>query len=524
MTKLSKAHTAAGRYEALVSEREPFLRRARECAELTVPTLMPPAGHNGSTEYYTPWQGTGAEGLNNLSSKLLLALFPPNSPFFRMSIDDFALEELTQQKGARAEIEKALNRYERAVAGEVESRAIRNSAFEALKQLVLSGNTLLYIGEEPGAMRVFRLDRYVVLRDPSGNPLEMVVREDVALAALPDEVQEMLKDAANGKPSDPLKTLQLYTWIKRVKNKWTVHQEINGLVVPESEGAYPMDRCPWLPLRFSRIDGESYGRGYVETMMGDLRALEGLAQAIVEGSAAAARLLILVNPNGTTRAEDVTDSENGAAIAGQEGDVAMLQTNKASDFRVALETINNIERRLSRAFLMNASVQRPGERVTAEEIRFMAGELEDTLGGVYSVLSQELQLPLVKLLIAAMEKGRRLPALPKAMVKPVITTGLEALGRGHDLNKLQLFAQALSALGPDTLRAELNVSDFVTRIGAALGIDTNGLVKSPEQKAQEAQQAQQQQMMMEAMAKLGPGAMNIARDQMAPQAAAAPPQ
>ncbi|WP_416142518.1 portal protein [Escherichia coli] len=47
----------------------------------------------------------------------------------------------------------------------------------------------------------------------------------------------------------------------------------------------------------------------------------------------------------------------------------------------------------------NSAVQRTGERVTAEEIRYVASELEDTLGGVYSILSQELQLPLVRVLL-----------------------------------------------------------------------------------------------------------------------------
>ena len=44
----------------------------------------------------------------------------------------------------------------------------------------------------------------------------------------------------------------------------------------------------------------------------------------------------------------------------------------------------------------------------------------------------------------------------------------------------------------------MNVDDYISRLAASLGIDTQGLIKSPEQKqaeAQAAQQAQQQQMM-----------------------------
>ena len=76
-------------YNACEGGRDAFLRRARDCAELTIPYLVPPSHQTGSTTYVTPFQGVGARGVNNLASKLLLALLPPNSPFFRVVIDKF---------------------------------------------------------------------------------------------------------------------------------------------------------------------------------------------------------------------------------------------------------------------------------------------------------------------------------------------------------------------------------------------------------------------------------------------------
>jgi hypothetical protein len=185
---------------------------------------------------------------------------------------------------------------------------------------------------------------------------------------------------------------------------------------------------------------------------------------------------------------------------------------KFGDFRVAQDAAQAIIQRLSFAFLLNTAIQRGGDRVTAEEIRYMAGELEDALGGVYSVLSLEFQLPLVTRIIFVMERAGRFPKLPKGMIRPTITTGLEALGRGHDLNKLNVFASTAAQIAQ--LPPEINKADFLTRVGTSLGIDMAGLVKTPEQMAQE----QQQQMMQQMIDKLGPNAMNILRDQMNPQA------
>ena len=79
------------------------------------------------------------------------------------------------------------------------------------------------------------------------------------------------------------KLVELYTHIERKNDFFEVYQEVKGEVIAGSKGKYKLDAMPFLPLRFSRIDGEDYGRGFVEELLGDLRSLEGLSQAIVEG-------------------------------------------------------------------------------------------------------------------------------------------------------------------------------------------------------------------------------------------------
>ena len=142
--------------------------------------------------------------------------------------------------------------------------------------------------------------------------------------------------------------------------------------------------------------------------------------------------MFLVNPNGVTRADSLARAENGAIVAGNAADVEALQVGKAADMSVALQTIQLLERRISFTFLMNESVQRDAERVTAEEIRLMAEQLESGLAGVYSMLSQELQLPLIKRVLFLMEQAGEIPPIPVDLVNPQITTGLEAIGRGND--------------------------------------------------------------------------------------------
>ena len=99
-----------------------------------------------------------------------------------------------------------------------------------------------------------------------------------------------------------------------------------------------------------------------------------------------------------------------------------------------------------------------------------------------------------------MSQNKEIPSLPKGSVKPTIITGIEALGRGNDLQKLREFIAEfvqLAQVNPQVMQT-LNPSDLIKRIATGLGIETEGLIKSPEQLHAE-MMAQQDQQMQEQM-------------------------
>lgn len=499
--------TAEGRYNSLTSFRDPYLRRAWDCAELTIPSLLPRQGSTAARDLPTPWQSVGADGVKNLASRLLMTGFPPNTPMFRMKINEVALEQFPVEENVKTRMQTALSKFERSVMDEIEMAGDRAAIYELLKHLIVVGNVLVH--HSPLGLRVYHLNHYVVSRDPSGTPLEIIAHEMIDRRILPDAVREVITKDEKYKDK---RTVNLYTSIVRTETNWKVTQEVCGMEVPETGGTYPLDKCPWLALRMVRVDGEDYGRGYVEEQLGDLTSLEALSKALVEGAVAAAKLLFMVNPNGTTQQKDIEESPNGAIISGIKDEVSTLQAEKFHDFSTAEKQARVIEERLQRAFLLNSAIQRDAERVTAEEIRFMAQELETTLGGFYTLFAQEFQLPYVVLKISAMQKSRKLPQFPKGLVKPTIITGVEALGRGNDRQKLVNYGLTLrQAFGEQGAMTMINKSEFAERLAAADGIDTKGLVPTQEE-LQAQEQAQQQQAMV---ASLGPQAINAGGKLMA---------
>ena len=495
-------NTAQARFDDLSMYRSIYLRRAIDCSQLTIPSLIPESDENYQTgaEPYNRlrslYQGAGARGCSSISAKLLLALYPPSQPFFRLVIDKGQIRKFLEETGGEeqetlSQLDVALSSIERQILGRLDKMQTRPALFEAIKHLIVGGNALLYVGRDN--MRMWSLRSYVVDRDPEGNVSEIVIKETVSDKYLP-EGEKPDEDSASGKA----KANNIYTHVKfdATQDRVEWHQEFHGKTVKGSQGFSRIDNCPWLVLRLHKIAGESYGRSLCEEVLGDLNSLESLSKAIVEGSLISAKAMFLVNPNGVTRADSLARAENGAIVAGNAADVEALQVGKAADMSVALQTIQLLERRISFTFLMNESVQRDAERVTAEEIRLMAEQLESGLAGVYSMLSQELQLPLIKRVLFLMEQAGEIPPIPVDLVDPQITTGLEAIGRGNDKQRLTNFLQVTSAaLGPEQMLTLINPSELIRRFAASDGIDIAGLVKTEEEL--QAEQSQQQKVALE---------------------------
>lgn len=510
--------SAKSTYASLITDRQHYLREAYDSACLTIPALIPEEvdalnRRTTGVELPKPWQSLGARGVNNLAAKLLLALLPPTGSFFRYDFDQTILDqvEASQLNEIQTDIQQRLAARERAVMQEINATNIRTKAFLALKHLVVAGNVLMYLPPEGGA-RVFPLYQYGVRRDFLGHVLELVYVEILDRDSVPPNVAEVLDESqyaeAEGDARRKDKPVHLYTHVVRKGKRYHAQQEVDGKVVPGSKFSVRIEDSPWLVLRWTAIDGEDYGRGHVEEYRGDLRGLEELSKALVKASLNAAKLVPLIDPGATITPRRLVQAENGEPLMGRAGDVTFLQQDKQADMAVARAQRQDLEQALSSDFLLASSFQRNAERVTAEEIRVMAQELEDTLGGVYSVQSQELQLPLARRIEAQLVRRGALPKLGEDLAKISVVTGLAAIGRGQDLNRLREGVGMVAELGnvfPQAVQY-INPGDLVKRIFIGVGVDVDGLLKTDEQIAQEQQAAQRQALLAQGLSGAAPAA------------------
>ena len=513
--------TAKSRYDNLSSDRSQFLTEAEDATKLTLPYLI--RGHEdyqkGMKQLKTPWQSVGAKGVVALASKLSLSLVPPQTSFFKLQLDE---SQLGEEFGPdiKSELDLSFAKIERTILDAIAASDDRVVIHQALQHLVVGGNALIFMGKQ--GLKLYPLNRFVIERDGNGNVIEIITKERIDSELIPNYTPSKKQDVVDGEGGED--EIDVYTHVKRDNNRFIWHQEVDGKRLPGSESKAPVDATPWLPLRFNTVDGEAYGRGRVGQFIGDLKSLEALSQAIVEGSAAAAKVVFTVSPSSTTKPQTLAAAGNGAIVQGRPDDIGVIQVGKTADFATALQHMQTLEKRLNEAFLI-LSV-RQSERTTAEEVRMTQMELEQQLGGLFGLLTVEFLVPYLNRKLSVFQKTGEIPRIPKGMVKPIIVAGINSLGRGQDVQALGQFLQTIAqTMGPEAIATYINPEEVVKRLAAAQGIDVLNLVKSMQEVQQADQQAQQQQAEMEAI-KATPGIMKapMLDPSKNPQLAEQPPQ
>jgi hypothetical protein len=478
--------SAADRYAALEQARSTPLTRARTSSKLTLPWIIPEDGASEDTDFTDPFQNVGAQGVNRLAAKMTLAVMPPNEPFFRHDPDEIRAAEAEEQRaGTTLDAQQKLAQYDRAVMRRIEASGDRPKVELANKHLLIAGNVLLDL--RTSTARVIPMDQYVVRRDPRGLVVELVIKEAIHPDTLDASIRAQIEDEkedASPKAAGEKDNIDVYTHVHLKDGMYEGFQEINGVHLKGTEFKKKQDELALLALRFTAVDGHSWGRGFVESVSGDLQTLETLTQAITDAADMASKVIFMVRSNGTTRVRDVENAANGDVIPGEAGDVTTLQLNKAADLRVARELMNEIRETLKDQFLLRSSATRDAERVTAEEIRYVALEIEDALSGIYSVLTNEFQRPYIRVRIKGMKD---LPSFPEDVITVTITTGLEALRRGHEMQKLRQWVEGMAgAYGPEAVAKVIPMNSYGKRLADSLGLDITGLLKDEETANQEA--------------------------------------
>jgi len=252
------------------SARHQILQRVRRCAAITKPWLLTPLGQTANDELPEPYQSIGARGMTNLEGRMLLALFPPSSPWFRMEIAPDLLYGVNEDDPRVQQTKRMLFLRELQIQATLESASLKRKDNQrrvgfrsrqrmALSQIIGTGDVLQQLTADY-RVKVFKRDCYVTKRDAAQDVLYHIIREKIDPLALTDEQKQ-----ASGLDIDTLREKKaherledLYTLVEwNPESKvWVITQEINSNEINSSQE----EVSPFFATTFELAPGEDYGR------------------------------------------------------------------------------------------------------------------------------------------------------------------------------------------------------------------------------------------------------------------------
>lgn len=485
---------AQARWTQLHTRRTNFLRRCERYAAATIPKLcLPDDVTQDTASIQHGFQSLGAQAVNHLANKMMLALFAPSRPFFRLDPTPEFEKELGAQGVTTEALREALVSGETQAVRKLDQRAIRPKLYETLKHVIVTGNAMLDLSDETSA-RVLNIKRYVVKRSKSGKLIEWMIHEKVLFDELDEDAQAYLRQTKASTGLDKStgaeeRHVDYFMWAKLKDGSWTVTQHVDTIRLPGEtfDSRFKENESPYHILAWDLADEHDYGTGLVEDYSGDFTSLETLSETEIKAAILASEFRWVLDSAGTTDPEDFRNTRSGDVVPGRKDDISLVSMSGRGALAEIMPVADRVIRRIGSAFLLGSAVTRDAERVTAEEIRMQAQELESSLGGVYSRLAVELQIPLVHWLL----KTEQIEVRGTKLV-PTIVTGLEALSRNADAGALASFLQdvgQVAAFPPEVL-ARLKMDSVLSTLAAARGLLASRYVKSDEQMQQEQQAAQ----------------------------------
>lgn len=488
------------RWTTLHAEKNSLLTRCEQYARWTLPHVFPETGSNEGSELTKTNDSLGARGVNHISNKAVTTLYRPQGSFFRLWLGKKQrkqLESMSQDENKAdvgtlvATIDGALLDAETEGVEYLDMVSYRPTAINAAKLLVITGNALMY-HPEGKPVQVYSLRNYCVVRDIGGELLELVIMEGKAFETFPDDVKDQLRaNKSQDRAYEDRTPVMIYTQIKlHSDGKFHVKQAADLVDITTPNMSWPKETLPWIPLTWNLTNGEDYGRGLVEDFSGAFTALDVLNNSLLSIAAVMGDIKYLVNPASVVDVAHLNNSPSGSYHSGKPEDIGTVETKKQNDAQFIASMIDRFEKQIAQGFLLNSSITRDAERVTAEEIRMQANELDTSNGGVYSRLAHQWQGPTANIILDQI----KFPA-NQFGIKVKIITGMDSLSRQGEMDNIRMFIGDLALLDavPQDVRAAINPIKFLTLVGKARQVSYDQFLYT-----QAEMQAHQQQAMDQA--------------------------
>ncbi len=518
-------------YEARAKYRQQVIDMARYLASITIPSVYPPMAYRTGDMIDGQNQSANAMFVNALASKMMFMALPPDRPVVRFEPIEHKLgAELKANPKLWTAIQIGLNNLEQEHRKRFEATNLRSAYVQSLKQAIVAGNWL-WEHLKLDTPVVHQMENYIVVRNKQGEQLLVILKRCVELLTMPKRLKDQLyaikpdlkarMEGTGGaaKTTRYDETVDIYAVCKLRadgggKPYWEYWEEYEGELLDGTQFEADFEDVPLWAGWMIPVYGQDWGRSYCEEYLGDLKKVDALSKSVDDGAAVASLILLFLKAGSRTSAKQIRNAGNMTLLSGQADDLTAFHLDKTADFSFINTELEATIKRLGRAFLLVSSVQRKGERVTAEEWKEMTDEINEATGGLYAELAQSYQRHVIRRAVSLHnEEDKQLPKLPPGIFRVAVITGYEAMGRSIEGENLMRGTQGIVQLmGPQVAARYIDPLEFIRRVYVSENVKQDGLVLSQDTVDQKDAQMKQDMMRQTLMEKgTGPAISAVAK-------------
>lgn len=398
-----------------------------------------------------------------------------------------------------------------------------SNQYMAILLYLVTGAFLLYMPPNPKneyeaktQIKLIPLDKFTIVDSPEGEVVQICIREQYHVDAIPDKLWEAVKAVKQMKNnqgvynSDSIVTIYELIRFKTDENgkrKYYSEKEYEGFPLPDTYVEGGIEDFPYILNRPLISTTSCYGSPYMAQfipILEDATYVKNNLRSMVQNSALNALMIDIsllkgVEFDSLLSLKDKVIPVNTADVKNSIGNIGF---NMGSEIQVAHNMYSEAIQVIQTAFMQNSSAQRDSERTTKGEIMVIIDELKQRMSLTYTQL-EDFSAQIIKRCIQQMNHLKLWDL--KAKVDPVITVGVGKI----DLNQkadmfievLSILNQLLSQLNPVLIQS-LDINHFIDMVMASKGFQADMLLNSQAVSAgllEQQRQIQQQQQMMQMM-------------------------
>lgn len=442
------------RFEKMVSERMVTETSWQEALEYIVPrksdvTVTKTEGDKRGNELYDT---TAILSNQLLSAALHSMLTNPSTRFFELTMGD---PELDRTEEIKAWLHEVADRM---------YVVLNNSNFQTeVHEIYIDegaiGTACLFMGEHPEKVIHFsaRAMKEIYIDENNLGLIDIVARK---FSWTPRQIVQEF-----GEEKVPKPVLEAYQ--KNVNDKW----QILHIVEPKDAddkgeyARYKFHSCyilkdhgallsrsgyhefPYAVPRWTKTSGEKYGRGPGTDMLPDIKMVNKMMEATIQGAQLTIRPPMLVADDGVIGKVRMTPA--GLTIVRPFADqpVRPLITDARIDF--GMQMVEMVRNRIRAGFYVDQLQLQQGPQMTAAEVYQRTEEKLRLMGPVLGRQHFEFLRPLIERLFGVMARRGMIPPAPKAIQGKSLDVRYSSLvARAQRMSEGQNITRAMSVAGP----------------------------------------------------------------------------